>query len=210
MIKEQNAHLDSLSEMANIKVNLFKEIITDQLINAGTGTDKTVPITQIQDFISETHAYTSQNADKIAGAVENAINGIINGGKENINNAISGLVTAAITGLFGSQESSDMTFDKYYVAVEGISIIRLDLMGWKRAITASSLSERVEQVSAFVMAKSTVDIMKTDFNTFLDLYQNLVLSENPDAKTKDIITDAKQIFDMFKSNEKNMNVRFLS
>ncbi|WP_294240658.1 hypothetical protein [uncultured Chryseobacterium sp.] len=59
MIKEQNAHLDSLSEMANIKVNLFKEIITDQLINAGTGTDKTVPITQIQDFISETHAYTS-------------------------------------------------------------------------------------------------------------------------------------------------------
>lgn len=59
MIKEQNAHLDSLSEMANIKVNLFKEIITDRLINAGTGTDKTVPITQIQDFISNLNTLKS-------------------------------------------------------------------------------------------------------------------------------------------------------
>ncbi|WP_294323138.1 hypothetical protein [uncultured Chryseobacterium sp.] len=59
MIKEQNAHLDSLSEMANIKINLFKEIINDRLINAGTGTDKTVPITQIQDFISNLNTLKS-------------------------------------------------------------------------------------------------------------------------------------------------------
>ena len=90
-----------------------------------------------------------------------------------------------------------MTFEKYYVAVEGIALIRLDIMGWKRAITASSLTTKVEQVSAFVMSKSTIDIKKTDFDTFLDLYQGVVLADNPQAKTLDIIKEAKDLFNAF-------------
>ena len=90
-----------------------------------------------------------------------------------------------------------MTFEKYYVALEGISLIRLDIMGWKRAITASSLTTKVEQVSAFVMSKSTIDIKKTDFNTFLDLYQNVIRADDPSAKTLDIINEAKELFNAF-------------
>lgn len=197
LTKEQNAHLDTLSALADAKAELFKEKINQKLLDAGTGTDKTIPITQVQDFISETHAYVSSNADKISDTVSTAVKGFVQGGKDNITNGVCSLVTTAITALFGSSESSDMTIEKYYVAVEGIALIRLDIMGWKRAITASSLTTKVEQVSAFVMSKSTIDIKKTEFNTFLDLYQNVTLAENPNAKAIEIISEAKQLFKAF-------------
>jgi hypothetical protein len=200
LIAEENAHLDTLSALANAKAELFREKINQKLINAGTGTDRTIPITEIQDFISETHAYTSSNADKISDTVSSVIKGFVQGGKENVTNGVCSLVTTAITALFGSTESSDMSFEKYYIAVEGIALVRLDIMGWKRAITASSLTTKVEQVSAFVMSKSTVDIKKTDFNTFLDQYQVIVLAGNSNAKPLEIIKEAKELFDSFSTS----------
>ncbi len=200
LVKEANAHLDTLSALADAKAELFKEKITQKLLNAGTGSDKTIPITEVQDFISETHAYTSSSADKISDTVSNAVKGFVQGGKDNVTNGVCALVTTAITALFGSTESSDMTIEKYYVALEGIALIRLDIMGWKRAITASSLTTKVEQVSAFVMSKSTIDIKKTDFDTFLDLYQFVILADNPNAKTLDIIGEAKELFNAFSAS----------
>ncbi len=67
-------------------------------------------------------------------------------------------------------------------------------MGWKRAITASSLTTKVEQVSAFVMSKSTIDIKKTDFNTFLDAYQKVIRAGDPNAKLTDIMRQAKELY----------------
>ncbi len=197
LAQEANAHLDTLSALADAKADLFREKITQSLLNAGQGSDKTIPITAVKDFTSETHAYVSSDAGKISDTVTSAVKGFVQGGKDNITNGVCSLVTTAITALFGSTESSDMTFEKYYVAVEGIALIRLDIMGWKRAITASSLTTKVEQVSAFVMSKSTIDVKKTDFDTFLDLYQGVVLADDPQAKSLDIIKEAKDLFNAF-------------
>lgn len=197
LLQETNAHLDALAALADTKAELFREKINQKLLDAGTGTDKTIPVTEVQDFISETHAYTSKNADAIAGLVTNAVHGFVQGGKENVTNGVCSLVTGAIGALFGNTESNDMTFEKYYVSLEGISLIRLDIMGWKRSVKASSLTATVEQVSAFVMSKSTIDIKKTDFNTFLDLYQVVIREDDPKAQTLDIIKEAKALFNAF-------------
>ncbi|MCA6516903.1 MAG: hypothetical protein IM577_15070 [Chitinophagaceae bacterium] len=119
--KEQNAHLDTLSALANAKAELFKEKIKQNLLDAGTGTNKTIPITQVQDFISETHAYASSNADKISDTVSKALNGFVEEGRDNVTNGLCLLITTAITGLFGSSESSELNIEKYYVAVEGVA-----------------------------------------------------------------------------------------
>ena len=42
---EQNAHLDTLAALADAKAELFREEINQKLLDAGTGTDKTIPIT---------------------------------------------------------------------------------------------------------------------------------------------------------------------
>ncbi|MDV2993247.1 MAG: hypothetical protein N4J56_002901 [Chroococcidiopsis sp. SAG 2025] len=42
-----------------------------------------------------------------------------------------------------------------------------------------------------------IDIRKTEFNTFLDLYQAVILADNPNAKTIDIIKEAKELFNAF-------------
>ncbi|MCW8336608.1 hypothetical protein [Vibrio paucivorans] len=194
IVQEQNAHLDTLAELADVKAELFTETIAQKLINAGQGTDKTIPITQVQDSITETHAYLSSNADKISGAVTDAVQGFVQGGKENITNGVCKLITTAITALFGESEADDTKFEKYYITLEGVSLIRLDIMGWKRAVKGTSLTTKVEQVSAFVLTKSTVDIAKTDKNTFLDLYQSAILAENPDATMADVIKEANDLY----------------
>lgn len=75
--------------------------------------------------------------------------------------------------MLGDKEGSESTTEKYYVAMDGVSIVRIDSMGRQRSITVKSLIENVEKVTAFTMAKSTVNTAETDFNTFLDLYQML-------------------------------------
>ena len=45
LAQEQNAHLDTLSALADAKADLFREKITQSLLNAGQGSDKTIPIT---------------------------------------------------------------------------------------------------------------------------------------------------------------------
>ena len=204
MIKEQNAHLDTLSELAKVKADLFNEKIELKLANAGTGIDKTIPISQVQDSIYETHAYTSNSSTEIAKTVTTAIKGFVSGGKENVTNGISSLITAAIKGLFGDESAEDLIFEKYYVILEGAALVRLDMMGWKRSIKASALSERIEQVSAFVLYKSSVSLKEVSFNTFLDFYQVPILADNPDAKLIDIVSEAKEIYKSYKDMEEKV------
>lgn len=172
-------------------------------MNAGTGDDKTIPITEIQDFTKETHSYLSSNADKIASTVNSVIGDFVKGGKDNITNGVSSLITEAVTVLFGETESSDITISKYYIAMEGVALIRLDLMGWKRSVEATSLRKKVEQVSAFTLSKSTVDVTKLDFDTFLDQYQDIVKADNPKISTTEIVTSAKDLFKLFKEESES-------
>jgi hypothetical protein len=44
------------------------------------------------------------------------------------------------------------------------------------------------------MSKSTIDIKKTDFNTFLDAYQKVIRAGDPNAKLTDIMRQAKELY----------------
>jgi hypothetical protein len=200
--REATAHLEALEDLASAKADLFEATLKTNLVNAGTGSDKTIPISQIEDFTKDTRAYVASNADNITTAVNEAINGFVQGGKEQVVGGIEKLLTVAITALFGADEGTESTTAKYYVANEGISLVRIDLMGWKRSAKAVSLTTKIEQVSAFVLCKSTIDIERTSFDTFLDVYQGVIMAGNPNASPQTIIKEARELFEAFTKKTK--------
>ncbi|MHB8531959.1 MAG: hypothetical protein ACYDC2_04485, partial [Solirubrobacteraceae bacterium] len=195
--QEAAAHLEALEELANTKAELFEATIKTRLASAGMGIDQTIPISQILDFTRETRAYIAEDAKNISGVVNEAITGFVEGGKPNIVSGIEKLLTTAITALFGESSGGEFTTSKYYVANEGIALVRIDFMAWKRQVKAVSLTEKIEQVSAFVLSKATVDIKKTSFDTFLEAYQNVVLASNEKLTPKEIIAEARTLYDDF-------------
>jgi hypothetical protein len=198
LAKEAAAHLEALEDLANTKADLYESTLKANLVNAGIGSDHTIPISHIQDFTRDTRAYVASNADNISTVVNESLTGFVNGGKDQIVGGIEKLLTVAVTALFGGSSGSEATTSKYYVANEGVALVRIDFMGWKRNVQTVSLTTKIEQVSAFVLCKSTVDIEKAKFDTFLDVYQYIVMAGQENPSAKQIIKEAKELYDDFR------------
>lgn len=196
--EEAKELLDNLEALANVKAEYFQEVIEKKLRGAGTGQDQTVAISKIQSYKLATKAYVSSNADKISGVVSGAIKGFVKGGTDNITNGITSLLSEMVTALFGDSDGSESLKSEYYLVNDGVALIRLDFMAWSRAVKSTSLTTQVEQVSAFCLYKSTVDIAKLDFDTFLDRYQDIVTAGHPDMKMEEVISKCKEDFALFK------------
>lgn len=194
---EASAHLDALSELAQSKADLFEEKIRTRIVNAGQGSDRTVPISQILAFKKETHAYLSQGEDYITKAVGDSIKGFVDGGSDNVVKGITKLLSTVVGAIFGSSSGGEDTRDEYYIVNEGIALVRLDFMGWKRHVTGKSLTKSVTQVSAFTLSKSVVDMSKLDFGTFMAKYQTILKADNPGLTTGELLKICRETYDAF-------------
>ncbi|MCH2089149.1 MAG: hypothetical protein MK175_18350 [Pseudoalteromonas sp.] len=191
---ECSAHLDSLMALGNAKSQYYAEKINTSLLGAGQGTDKTFPITTIQSFIYETKAYTSDNAENISAVVNDSIRGFISGDTQS---AVTSLISGFVDILFGSSEGSESEILRYCAILEGASMIRLDFAGWSRQITSTSLKQKCDKVSAFVVYRSIVDMSKVTLNDFIAVYQVTVKAENPELGTADVLKKCKELYYLF-------------
>ncbi|WP_242103533.1 hypothetical protein [Lysobacter sp. M2-1] len=197
--EEAKELLDNLEALATVKAEYFQQLIENRLRGAGVGQDQTVAISKIQSYKNVTKAYVSSDADKISSVVSGAIKGFVKGGSENIQNGVTSLLTEMVTALFGESEGSESLKNEYYLVNEGVALIRLDFMAWSRAVKSTSLTTKVEQVSAFCLYKATVDIEKLDFDTFLDRYQDIITAGHPDMPMDQVIEKCKADFKLFKA-----------
>lgn len=203
--QEMEAQLDNMSALAKAKADYFELILKDSLTNSGTGTDKNIPVKFILDFTRQTHAYGSSSAESIGTTVTDAINGFISGGQENVMAGVSSLLTKSIQVLFASKDGSEQESKFTSVFAEGRALVRLDVFAWKRFTNVASLSKSAEQISAFVMCKSTIDATVLDYNTFIQLYQK-ALYEKSTGFTADEISEQldkiHSIYEQFLSHQK--------
>lgn len=200
VLQEANAHLDTMSALAKARVDYAIERINNSLLGAGQGTDRTLPVSEIQAHISQTHAYSSANADKISKTVSSALQDFIQPDQDRekgVLDGVSKLASAGITALFGSSSATEDTYEDYHIALDGLSLIRLDIFGWKRVVESESLKKRVEQISAFVIYKSTVATSQAKFDTFLDKYQSVIKHDHPDWDIGKMIEEGKNLFKEF-------------
>jgi len=194
--------LNLLFELAESKTENFKKEIAQSLRTAGTEENPTVPITQVLRYQSDTRAYTSEDSTKILTEATTAIKGFVSGGSENIINGIGSLLSTGVNALLGSGFGIQAEREDYFVAVEGLSIIRVDVKSWIRKVEVQGISKRIESIFAFVAAKSSVNVDKISFNTFLQAYMyQLERVKLPQAELIAEINNAKEVYNLLKTSD---------
>lgn len=192
--------LTLLFELAESKTDNFKKEIVQSLRTAGTEENPTIPVTQVLRFQADTRAYTVEDSAKIINEATLAIKGFIQGGAENIVNGIGNLLGTAVNALLGSGHGIQAQRDDYFVAVEGLSIVRVDVKSWVRKVEISGVTKKIDSIFAFVASKSSVDVDKITFNTFLQAYQfQLLRLQMPQDELIKEITKAREVFDILQS-----------
>ncbi|MCR9153360.1 MAG: hypothetical protein NXI09_04565 [Bacteroidetes bacterium] len=194
--------LNLLYDLAQSKTDAFKKDIAQSLRTAGTEENPTIPITQVLGAHSETRAYVSDDNSKIITETTDAIKKFVSGGSDNIINGIGSLLSTGVNALLGTGTGIQSQREDYFVAVEGLAIIRVDVKSWIRKINVQGITNKIESVLAFTAVKSSVNVDKISFNTFLQAYKyQLERTDIPQQELIEEITNAKEIFNLLKTND---------
>ncbi|MGV8964613.1 MAG: hypothetical protein ACOH2V_14700 [Candidatus Saccharimonadaceae bacterium] len=196
--KELELQLDNMTALASAKADYFNLLLREKLNNAGAGTNKDIPVKFIIDYTSQTHAYASTSSDSIATTITDAISSFVSGGKENVMKGVGSLMTKSIQTLFGNSNGNEAETHFTSVFAEGRALVRLDLMAWKRYTNVKKLSESAEQISAFVMCKSTIDAEVLDYNTFIQLYQKNLYEKSTGVNAEQMAKELDEIDEIYK------------
>ncbi|RJF90337.1 hypothetical protein [Sphingomonas cavernae] len=162
--------LDALAGLADAKRELFTKQINLLILDAGTGTNKTVPISSVLRTDGLSRAYSSSSAKDIGDVLKTALGGFIEGGVDNILDGIFSILTRTLEIFLGSTEGEELTKAEYFVYSTEFAIYRVDLMAWSRTVTAVSLKSKIEQSTAFSYVISNVDIERIKWIDFVAIY----------------------------------------
>ena len=169
LTEETKETLNLLYELAEGKAESFETKITN---NLRTARNLTVPITVILKSHQEIRVITSDTTDNdITEAIQETLNHIISGGTDNIINGITRLIHTDLHTVLDDTKGKERTETRYYIATEGLSIVRLDFMYWSRHINATNTDNYVKKCLMYTVVKSSVDLSKLSFNAFLSEYQ---------------------------------------
>jgi hypothetical protein len=182
--------LEALEGMAEAKKELFEKEINLLIIDAGVGTNKTVPISKVLRASGMARAYSSNNAADIPKAIEDAVGNFIEGGADNIVKGIFGILSKALEVFLGASEGRSESIKDYFVYATDYAIYRVDLMAWGRYVKAASLKTRIEQATSYSYCISNVDITKITWADFVAIFA-LQLDQVP-TLTKEQRTEARE------------------
>ena len=182
LIEETTETLNALSALAQKQLQLYKMTITDELKNSEQS--KTLPITSIINRDGQTRSYVKKEADNVNKVIDDVAGAFMGEGrKDSVTTGIANIAKTIIGAFLGNSEGEEQTREKYLAYTDGITLLRFDLLCWKRNVKAKSLLTRVESVSAYYYTVSVIDAHKVDFQTFVALYQNVLKAANDDAET---------------------------
>lgn len=170
LAEAQREVIETLSQLAQTKKDLFHKRINLLILDAGQGTNKTVPISSIVRIDGMTRAFSSSSAGDIADTLKEAIGGFIEGGSTNILNGIFSILTKALDIFLGSASGSDDQIEQYFLYPTEFAIYRIDLAAWSRTVVAKSLKTSIQQATAYAYVMSNVDIEKISWSDFVAIY----------------------------------------
>lgn len=192
-----------LFELAEQKNALQEEALKQLIRTAGTPENPSIPITNTLAWHSETRAYVSSNAGNLVDTVTGAVKKFIGGGADNIVDGVGELITGGLEAILGAGTGTQAEMHSYYIIVEGLSIVRFDIMAWQRRIEAKGITHEIENAMTLTAVKSSVDVDKISFNTFLQAYKKqLEKMKFTDEELIAFIKKSKEVFELLRDNAK--------
>ena len=93
-----------------------------------------------------------------------------------------------------------------------LALVRIDVKSWIRKVTVVGITQKIESVLAFTAVKSSVDVDKISFNTFMEAYKYQLqrdaahaLNENDLMKE---IKRAKEVYNLLKTDSAESTLVF--
>jgi len=204
---ELTLSLNLISEMAENKVKDFDNYISEEIRTAGNGENRTIPVTEILSRHSEYRAYVKDDGAKVASEVSAAIKKFVGGGATNIIDGMSDLVTTGINAILGGGQAAQQEMVSYYIVVRSYGMARYDICAWSRSIEAEGITSKIEKAMAIYATKSSVDVTKISFNTFLLTYaQQLENMGIPEKNAEEYIDAAEKLYYRLKGAGSNSPV----
>lgn len=190
--------LNLLYELSKQKADLFEEKIAKDLRNAGTTENPTIPITVKLGSHQEIRVTTTDTPDEdITKGISEALKSVLTGSKDGIIDGLTSLINTGLKVILGAVEGEEREEHTYYIATEGLAIVRLDLIYWSRHITAASITKYAEKSVVCTAVKSSVDVTKIDFNAFLASYQaQLIRCKFNDSQLEEELKNARRIYNL--------------
>jgi hypothetical protein len=196
---EQKEALRALEELGKAKAEIFVRDIQTGLRAAGEEkNNKTIPVSCMLSSKKEIRAFSSSENANIGNVVTGALSSFLNGKKENIINGAGNLITGALTVFLGEGSASSDAIEMYYIAIDGLTPVRIDVKAWYCTVTATSIKTKMERVVTVVATKSVIDITRIDLATFLYLYQSQFdANRMTPQELKAVIEEAANIYNTF-------------
>ena len=208
LAKVQKEAIEALAALGNSKADVYKMEIQESLASAGNGTNLTIPVSAVLSSLSDVRAFSSSESDNIGNVVKNALSSFIKGSSKSIIGGIGSLISDTMSIFLGKSSASTGTTEEYYIAIEGLSIIRIDMKAWYLNVSSSSIKSKMERIAAVVAVKSVVDLAKIDFSTFLNLYQQQLLETGMNKQQlSEALNSAKEIYKDFKNINGDSNFK---
>lgn len=206
--KELTLAVNLLFELAEQKKEIQDTFLKDQLRTAGSVENPTIPITNTLAWHSETRAYVKNDVSKLPNVVTDAVKKFINGGSDEIISGVGELITAGLEAILGSGSGTESSMHSYFIVVEGLSIVRFDLCAWQRRIEATGFTSIIENAMTMTAVKSSVNVDKITFNTFLQAYKaQLEKMDFTDKELIEYIKKSKEVFELLRDpNSNGVNV----
>lgn len=188
--------LEILTNLCESNAKLFKLEIEQDLRDGKTSDENLrIAISKIVNEVVEERSI-SQNSS-VMEAIVDSFNDIFTGNAE-ISTGICNIIKKIIGALQGISMGTEKKVTKTLVTVEYPSIVRYDMIFWNWKIATKTLTDHIEDALVCVATKSSVDVKKLDFNTFLVVYREVLARAYKDEKDiKKAIKEAEEIYHMY-------------
>lgn len=205
-------NLNLLFELATSKCEHFKTEISDSIRTAGTIENPTIPITHIIEDTSDIRAFCKDDSTKIVTEATSAIQGFVQRGTDKVISGVGQLVSAGVNMLLGSGEGVQNQHSDYFIMVDGLALVRLDIISWIRKVAVTGITQKIESVMAFTAVKSSVDVDKISFNTFMQAYKYQLQRDAKHALSEqDLVAEikrAKEVYNLLKTDSDGRQIQF--
>lgn len=180
------------------KAEDFENTIDKDLRTVGTLDNKTVPVSEIIASHQEIRVTTKDPSDSdMTNTIGSVLKEVLTGTKEGIIDGLTDLINIDLKVIMSAEEGEEREGHTYYIATEGLGIVRLDLRYWCRQVTAESITKYAVKSIVCTAVKSSVNVSKIDLNTFLTTYSvQLSRCQIPDDQLKEEIENARKIYEL--------------
>ncbi|ENV48324.1 hypothetical protein P255_01205 [Acinetobacter brisouii CIP 110357] len=165
----QKETLDILVQLGNAKADFFQSKIEMNLQYAQDKSDS-FPIQKVIYNFNSVRCFSANEFAELRSTINSEVKMFLSGVREAALSAISSLVYFELDMLLNRPEHS-YEIEARYLAFEGESAIRIDMVVWYQNINIYNLKDKPEKILTVVALVSAIDTKKMNLLAFLNMYQ---------------------------------------